>query len=588
MSILATEDESSVEGRISPDDPTVSDMFELLDHQTDELVQPFLEGGLSFWIGSGISREQFPGVGELLRELLERLSEEGELSDQDDPYRRALSRIVDLTIVDSVDLGTPFSEWPDEDRQSIIRSLQRRYSKALQQHVNLPDGETKYLDWDILALHEKYSDEEATPGPSHLFIALLCLEGALSELISFNWDLLIEKAFERYGATSKLKIVREEGDLLGQVTCARLLKAHGCAEHAKAKNDRNYYVATDAQIQRWCRREGRWIAMQEEVRTSIRRFIPLFLGLSGQDWNIQAQIHQSLNHSNMNGVESPRVLFAEPAIESPQRAVLTSMYGEEDFNEEVSNAARVGVYARPLLGTLYLRVIFEKLEMLLEQGESVFPDGEFLEELSTKAEEAKEHIIHHLDEFPAQRWENLVQKVPAYLSSLLRTYLVSLNSAAENYVPLPPIADIKLPTCPMVDHASYHWLIAALLILKDMADAKSWRLSIRIVDERYLGLAVEGTKGKCILFLFRSPERASVLIDSPIGAISDAEIFYIYPADQVPRGRMSPRGRVPKKGAKNFQPIDQIGLPQIASDTDVQGVREVLVEMLVPFVGGPN
>jgi len=60
---------------------------------------------------------------------------------------------------------------------------------------------------DLLELQKIYSDVSVLPDAEHRLISLLIAEGAVSELITTNWDPLIERAYAALGCTPTLMVV---------------------------------------------------------------------------------------------------------------------------------------------------------------------------------------------------------------------------------------------------------------------------------------------------------------------------------------------------------------------------------------------
>ena len=99
-----------------------------------------------------------------------------------------------------------------------------------------------------------YTFSSQEPDAEHLAIAMLVLEGAVTDIASANWDGLLEAAMNELGyADSVYQITVTGEDLRGAPTAAKLYKFHGCALRAIAKEEeyRPLIIARSAQITGW-------------------------------------------------------------------------------------------------------------------------------------------------------------------------------------------------------------------------------------------------------------------------------------------------------------------------------------------------
>lgn len=63
---------------------------------TDSINEDLLGGEFVPWIGSGISRDKFPDLRELLREVIQLIYSRINFGDPDDPYLIALKSILNI------------------------------------------------------------------------------------------------------------------------------------------------------------------------------------------------------------------------------------------------------------------------------------------------------------------------------------------------------------------------------------------------------------------------------------------------------------------------------------------------------------
>ncbi len=131
-----------------------------------------LNRGYTCWLGSGISLTCFPGLKDLLRELLDILHGRSNIADPACPWKQCLAKIQHLIHEDLDDVrivGGP-SAWPDID--SILRRLVDRYADVLD-HTVRDGGTILSVPWDILKLDERYADATVKADTDHRLIALL-------------------------------------------------------------------------------------------------------------------------------------------------------------------------------------------------------------------------------------------------------------------------------------------------------------------------------------------------------------------------------------------------------------------------------
>jgi len=214
------------------DDATLTEALTLLRTHWATETDGVINGKYSFWLGSGISRERYPDLDELIRRLLNGLQAGVDPSNSHCPYRRALETTLELTTAKAVDTTRPPVEWPN--LADITAQLHDKYSKALDVELRT-DGGAKELFWDVLKLQDLYGDPSVPPDAEHRFLALLIEEGIASDLVTTNWDPLIELASEkcRPGAVPTIRIVARGEEVAGSHDAgARLLKIHGCARKA--------------------------------------------------------------------------------------------------------------------------------------------------------------------------------------------------------------------------------------------------------------------------------------------------------------------------------------------------------------------
>jgi hypothetical protein len=178
-------------------DISVRDTLKLLDGS----FQPFAEGvsnGLyAFWLGSGISFGRAPRLRDLVGKVLEYVRSHIDPSDPNCKFARSMQEILTLAGISPEErtrskLDEPFVSWPDQD--VLASRLVNNYSRLLGLTV---DGEDlDYLLWTVIDVGATFSDAAMTPDVEHLCLAALSLEGTAPEMLSANWDPLVERAVD--------------------------------------------------------------------------------------------------------------------------------------------------------------------------------------------------------------------------------------------------------------------------------------------------------------------------------------------------------------------------------------------------------
>ena len=91
---------------------TLTQALELLkDKKWVTVTGDLLRGKYVFWIGSGVSRERFPDLAELLRTLFDKLYHSANPTDRNCPYRETLKKIVDMTTINDIDYSILPVNW---------------------------------------------------------------------------------------------------------------------------------------------------------------------------------------------------------------------------------------------------------------------------------------------------------------------------------------------------------------------------------------------------------------------------------------------------------------------------------------------
>lgn len=304
-------------------DATLQDGLDLLSGDWKPFRDALLRGEYSFWIGSAVSRDCYPDLGKLLKRLLTKLYEK-----KTDPrFETCLREILALAGQRDKDLSQPPEQWSDLD--SLLSLLVNNYSKVL--GLN-PEGEADdFLACELMKLPEVYDDPDVVPDADHRLVALLMAEGAVDEVVTTNWDPLIEDAFEDSlgsdGRAEALTVVAS-GSGAHSMKKPLVCKIHGCARHLRTLPDeyRRWFVATNRQILAWID-SPEWEPLREHLRGSIRDARSLFIGLSGQDANLQLTYRKAVRpFAGESSFDRRRVVFSKPLpLDFPQKEILGAL-----------------------------------------------------------------------------------------------------------------------------------------------------------------------------------------------------------------------------------------------------------------------
>ena len=355
-------------------DISVRDTLKLLDGPFEPFAAGVSNGLYAFWLGSGISFGRAPGLRTLVAKVVEFVRSHIDPADPNCKFASSMDEIFNL-VGSSVEerarskLDEPFTSWPDQ--QAIALRLVGNYSKLLGLTVG---GEAMdYLLWDVIDVGATFADATMTPDVEHLCLGALSLEGAIPEMLSANWDPLIERAVDTLtdgNAVLSPTVVARPADLQLPRNKTRLIKFHGCAVKALGEPGayRQWLVATHDQIVGWCTQsdnQGLVTALTHIVGTKRT----LMLGLSAQDVNIQGIFNQAANELNWQlGDPHPSYVFSEQEVGIDQRSLLKNVYRGQITPANlpaVLESARIQAFAKPLLTALLLDVWSRKLQTLI-------------------------------------------------------------------------------------------------------------------------------------------------------------------------------------------------------------------------------
>ena len=399
-------------------DISVRETLKLLDGSFEPFAAGVSNGLYAFWLGSGISLGRAPGLRDLVGKVIEFVRSRIDPTDPNCNFARTLQEILNLANASADErvrskFDEPFASWPDQD--AIALRLVNNYSKLLGLTV---DGEDMdYLLWNVIDVGATFADPAMIPDVEHLCLAALSLEGTVPEMLSANWDPLVERAVDTLtGGNVALSptVVARPADLQLPRNKTRLIKFHGCA--VKAQGDpgqyRQWLVASNDQVAAFCtqvKNQGLVTALTHIVGSKRT----LMLGLSAQDSNIQGIFNKAANELTWQlGDPPPSYVFSEHELGMDQRSLLKNVYRDQITpanRTAVFEAARIQAYAKRLLTALLLDVWSRKLQALISLVPGLLPQAErqtlcigivsLRNHLADAAEPKREFIDALLDRF---------------------------------------------------------------------------------------------------------------------------------------------------------------------------------------------
>lgn len=407
-------------------DVRFEEALQRLDDVRETFTLRFLRGHVSLWAGSRISDDRYPNLWGALTILLDALHQDAaDPTDPTDPARQAIDSIIGRATVKGVNTAERFSTWPKDKREATLKDLQNKYSAVLGTHY-APGGTVKNLVWDLIKVDEVYDDPNKKPDAEHRFIALLIAEGVLKEVVTTNWDPLIEDAHSQAANGSPshpVHVLIRPGDFTDTGADPKLTKMHGCARAAhQHAADRALLVATDYDIQQWMNDSARK-PVRDHVSHVVRCNAVLYVALSGQDFNIQSKhVELGLEVEGAYDPDAPRVLFSAGEVDDTREEVLRAAYGAETYADQyasIREKALVELYAKPLLGGLYVYVLREKLRASAEGVPAAHKALAHRGVDALTAQVAKG--IDRIDD-PARRWRHVSDDLARFVGSFVSVY----------------------------------------------------------------------------------------------------------------------------------------------------------------------
>ena len=515
---------------------TIAETIDLLDGPLSSFSEGFQAGLYALWLGSGISRERVVGLDGVLAKLLENLRLR--ITGADCEHHRAFNKILGFADLSAdemaqIDLNQPVASWPIHD--VLINRLWDKYSKVLGTEVQGQPFD--YLLWDVLDFPTTFAAQKADA--EHLAIAMLVLEGVVSDLATANWDGLLEAAMVELGRPNEtFRVAVTGGDLHGAPGIGTLYKFHGCANRA-IDNEAEYrplLVAREAAITHWAQNQ-RFTQMREQLSALIARSRTLMIGLSGQDTNIQQLF--GANGWVWNSVPVP-IVFAAQDLSDGQKSILEGAYqGDYEANRDQIRAdATLPAFGKPLLLALLLNTLFGKLAafagLLTSPAVGVAGKQSLVEGLK-----ALERAAAHAGN--ADRYE-CARTIPGLIGRVSQQFLGGPGSAGRRpYIPLSPRPAHLMQQDPAIGFSGLPEAAAALGLIGQGLAADRWSVAVDDPEQPTSGaLRLVAPEAGARVFLAANDENINQLVASGAFDEEDSDVVVMCSRKVTPRQQRSP------------------------------------------------
>lgn len=555
-------------------DISVRDTLKLLDGTFEPFAAGVSNGLYAFWLGSGISFGRAPRLRDLVGKVIEYVRSQIDPADPNCRFARSMQEILNLASASPEErfrskLDEAFASWPDQD--PIAWRLVNNYARLL--GVNVDGEPLDYLLWTVIDVGATFADPAMTPDVEHLCLAALSLEGTAPEMLSANWDPLVERAVDiltdRNAALSPT-IVARPTDLQLPRNKTRLIKFHGCAVKAQADpvQYRQWLVASNNQVAAFCTQ-----ANNQGLVTALTHIVgskrTLMLGLSAQDANIQSIFNKAANELTWQLSDPPpSYVFSEQDLGMDQQSLLKNVYRDQitPANQTaVFEAARIQAYAKPLLTALLLDLWSRKLQALISLSPGQLPQVE-RQKLCTGIVSLRNHL--------ADAAEPKLEFIDALLDRFGRACKLLRDGHIEHpnarFEPITNDVVTALAGNPALGALGLREAAVALGLVGMGLSRDDWAVEAESLDTESGVLAVTGKGATAVrtkVFLTATASGASLLRSE--GHLVEAEIPVLIQSQKlsVPMAR-SPRGASGRTGLRKAREVSVSTLLQTYATAD--------------------
>lgn len=539
---------------------SISETLGLLDGSLREFADGVADDRYAVWLGAGVSLGKLPGLKGVAEAVLEHVRSKADMADPACAFRASLNDILALVTLEdaqraAIDYSAPVATW--KPIEQIKQQLVDRYAVMLDQ---FPATETlDYLVWEGVRVVERYANPATTPGPEHLGLAALIMEGVASDCASANWDDLIEKAMRLVDGphSTVLQVRAIPTDVQDNLRRARLYKFHGCA--ALAGRDETVYrpriVGRQSQIDGWAAKAENLVMAAKLLDLAVSKGT-LMLGLSAQDTNIQDVFVRAAAQLPAGfPTHPPAVLVSEDQVGLRQRTLLQNFY-RNDYptqSSAIHAASLVRAYASALLPALWLHVVCAKLQALIDSAAAGLVPGE------------RDALCRGL-----QRLRNLVASAATVgdHEAFMQAALLQLGravrlfhrgrgpTAAEGlYAPLTDVGVTRTLANPHLDSTGLVELALGLAIIGHGEREGHWTCAVSDpVDPKSGAMEVIGVASRSQIFFAGSAHAAAQMFsEGHVSEEDDAVVVHSFaPPDRAARHPTSAPGRTGRIGLREL------------------------------------
>lgn len=557
---------------------TAAQVIRYLDENFASFATGVADARYTFWLGSGISLARVEGLKGILLRALRALGAAADASDPDCRFRQAATRILNLSGLPSarlarLDLAIDPKAWPAQDLGDILNGLAQNYAKVLDVRV---DGEASdFLLWNIIDVRASYATGSITPDCEHVAVALLALEGHAPQILTANWDGLIEEAFALLGHAdpTDLQVCVHKDDLVGAPAKARLIKFHGCAIRAAVDEAKYRHMLIHQQWQIVTYgNNADYKAVRTELVSQATTRPTLMIGLSAQDGDIQSVFSDAsaARHWPYPG-SPPAYVFAEDTLGVDQGTVLRTVYGRafDDDPAEIESEAVIRAYAKPLLTALVLHVLCQKLQLLATRVDAPALSTGDLEKVAEKLLVLRDLATADGVSDPMARMMQVVKVVTYAMHTFRKGYPPPAGSA--RYWPLTGKSLQSTSDDDDIAVGGLPELALSLSLISAGAEDGTWSLAL-CQDQGVLKLSRSRMRSTTRIF-FASTSRAAIQLEQSGCVDSAADDILVIHSDRVapllPRSPRSAPGRTGRHGPRH------LGMAEVLEDAS--SLRELTV-----------
>jgi hypothetical protein len=494
---------------------TVRQTLELLDGDFVNLSKHFEESGYALWLGSGISFGRMRKLADIVRDALSFLQTNMDQADPACRFKQALVKalrlVMSATDASVMDLSQPVDTWPKI--ADLLSQFTTKYADFLE--ITVDGEEDDFLLWNGVRVTDSFADPAIEPDAEHLCIAMLAQEGVLPEILSANWDGLIEKAaLQLSGGTHLVNVCVLPEDVRRAGFRVHLYKFHGCA--VLAGQDETKYrpllIARKSQIDDWDKDHSVFL---QQLVTIITSRATLMIGLSAQDSNIRSTFGKARDQLNWRWPgQFPAIAFSQTELGSDQIVLLKSVYKNvwaAANRDQIQAESHIPTYAKQLLLALVLRILCGKLAALLHTAAGALPEAE------------RNHLVEGLvvlrnllaDAGSANHYD-FVRAYVLHLSRVMGLFWDGqVPSDAQLYRPLTMSPAAHIPLDPGMQASGLHELAVAVATLGLGVNQGLWTLhSADAADPASGALEIKTSIRTIPIFFAASAESALKLSSS--------------------------------------------------------------------------